>query len=740
MQYVTPALEKDVLQQGLPIGNGRIGALIGGAPERDFLYVSDASMWTGGTNVTLDENGQFPYGKDDFGSFVMLARLYLELEGHGGASIHDYRRELDLSNGCVRVQYRHHGVGYTRTYFASQPDDVIVIRLTCEKGGLHSGKLQLVSAHEDVTGGLDNSTLHFSGRLPNALRYAAASKVIADDGRTEIRGNILEFSKCSALTVIFSGGTDYAPCLEDGYRDPSAVPLNLAIEKTRRASTATAPTLLDTHTADYRSLFDTMLIDLGRSDDALRNQDTWQRLITRASNGAAPDPELEATYLQFGRYLTIAGSRDSLPTNLQGLWLKDNTPPWMSDYHTDINLQMNYWLPDRAGLGICFDALTRYCLSQFESWTRITKAHFNDARNRFKNSSGKLAGWTVAISTNPFGGNGWWWHPAGNAWLCNSLWQHYQYTQSKGYLQKIYPLLKGACEFWEARLIEITTTDDTGTVRKVLVDDSDWSPEHGPEHAKGITYAQELVWDLFENYAQSSAILSRDQGYAEAIKQLQQRLYLPQISPITGRLQEWMSPKDLGEDEHRHLSPLVGFFPGDRIHLDRSPAELIDGVTRLLEARGMSSFGWACAWRAICWARLRNSEKAYQLIITNLSPSHANSNGSAMNLFDIYSFGADSSAFQIDANYGTPVAMLEMLLYSRPGKIEILPALPLAWSKSGRITGVGARGGFLVDMEWRDGKATSIELTSVGGVSTNVIFNGQSQAVATGIGSRTKIL
>lgn len=670
----------------------------------------------------------------------MLARLYIELNGHAASSVHDYRRELDLSNGCVRLQYRHAGVRYTRTCFASYPDDVIVVRLICEEGGTHEGRLQLVSAHDDPTSDYRHDTLGFAGALPNGLRYAACSKVLTEGGKTEMRAGALHFSGCSALTIIFSGGTDYAPSSIHGYRDRSIVPLRLSVDKARAAAAANASDLLGTHVADYRSLYDTMRMDLGHSNPAQRELDTWQRLRLRAGEGAAADPELEATYLQFGRYLMISASRGSLPANLQGLWLKDNTPPWMGDYHTDINLQMNYWLPDRAGLGVCFDALTRYCLSQVDSWTRITHAHFNDSRNRFRNSSGKIAGWTVAISTNPFGGNGWWWHPAGNAWLCNSLWQHYQYTQDRGYLRQIYPLLRGACEFWEARLVEIEVPDAQGGSRRVWVDDKDWSPEHGPEDAVGITYAQELVWDLFENYREASRILARDARYAEVIGNLQHRLYLPQVSPTTGQLQEWMSADDLGEHEHRHLSPLVGFFPGDRIHPDRGQVALVGGVTKLLEARGMSSYGWACAWRAACWARLGDAEKAYQLILANLSPSQDHSNGSAVNLLDIYSLGADSSAFQIDANFGTPVAMLEMLVYSRPGKIKVLPALPAAWSKSGRISGVGARGGFLVDLEWHEGRARSIELTSVGGLTTEVVFDGTARTVSMKPGSRIRVL
>lgn len=440
-----------------------------------------------------------------------------------------------------------------------------------------------------------------------------------------------------------------------------------------------------------------------------------------------PDPELEAAYLQFGRYLMIAGSRGSLPLNLQGLWLDGNDPAWMGDYHTDINIQMNYWMADRAGLSACFDALTDYCLAQLPSWTDLTRRLFNDPRNRYRNSSGKNAGWTLAISTNPHGGNGWWWHPAGNAWMCNTLWEHYEFTRSSSHLERIYPLLKGACEFWEARLL---TTTPPGTAREVLIADSDWSPEHGPLDAKGITYAQELVWTLFGNYCVASAELGKDAAFADTIASLRKKLYLPRVSPTTGWLEEWMSPDNLGETTHRHLSPLVGLFPGDRIRPDGStPDDIVAGATALLTARGTESFGWANAWRSLCWARLKNPEKAYQLIVNNLRPSIDGGNGTAFNLFDIYELGEGNGVFQIDANFGTPAAAIEMLVYSRPGHVELLPALPEAWARSGSLTGAGARGGFVVDLHWRDGRPTRARIRSVGGRTTTVAYGGTTRTV-----------
>lgn len=710
--YGTPAAEANLLREGLPIGNGRLGALVGGDPAATCLFLTDGSMWLGKRDVPLGDDGQFEYTTAGFGSLIMLAKLHIAVEGHDAANVNDYRRELDLGQGVLRVTYRKDGVAYAWEAYASHPDDVIVLHLTQSGGGAFTGSVALQGMHGDATRA-EGAACHFAGTLENGLRYAAGVTASASSGSVAADGQGLRFVNCSALSVIVCGGTNYTPEMAKGYMDAAVDPLMLVTSKTNAAAKEPASTLRATHVADHRALFDTMRVDFGTSTKAQRGLDTWARLKARAAAGSAPDPELEATYLQYGRYLTIAGSRDRLPTGLQGLWLDSNNSPWMADYHGDINIQMNYWLPDRAGLPSCFEPFTAYCLSQLPAWTDATRKHFNDPRNSYRNSTGKIAGWAMGISTNIYGGGGWRWHPAGNAWLCNNLWQHYQYNPDPAYLARIYPVLKGACEFWASRLLTVTVDG-----REVLIDDADWSPEQGPTDAKGNTYSQELVRDLFQNYQQACGLLGKDADYATAIGRMQAKLYLPKVSPKTGWLEEWMTPDDLGEHQHRHLSPLVGFFPGDRLTVDGSPPSLIQGVRRLLEARGTGGYGWACAWRAICWARLRDAARAYQLVITNLKPSEHLTNGTALNLFDMYQLDATSEAFQIDANYGTPTAMLEMVMSSRPGLIELLPALPEAWAASGRVTGLGARGGFVVDVAWNDGKVISVTVRSEHGGKT----------------------
>ncbi|MFK0110394.1 glycosyl hydrolase family 95 catalytic domain-containing protein [Streptomyces sp. NPDC091217] len=719
--WQAPADDGSMIEQGLPVGNGRLGALASNDSGRELLLVTDATLWTGGLNDTLDSDGQFPYGRADFGSLTLLARLTVEIPDHDLGAVSGYRRTLDLDNGVVTASYVRSGVTYRRQIFASRPDDVIVLHFGQDGGGRYTGTITFEGTHGE-TGGTAES---FAGSFANGLKYGAAVKAYGSGGSVRVSGSHISFTDCRELTVVLSGGTDYAPDAAAHYRNPSLDPLALARTKVKAAARNSADTLLRTHAADHRALFGQFDLSLGTSTADQRELDTWARLQARADTGD-PDPELEAAYAQFGRYLMIAGSRDSLPMGLQGIWLDGNDPDWMGDYHTDINIQMNYWMADRLGLSQCFDAFTDYCVDQLPSWTDTTRRLFQDPRNRYRNSRGKVAGWTVGISTNPFGGGGWWWHPAGNAWLCQSLWEHYEFTRSRAHLEKIYPLLKGACEFWEARLL--TTTLDNG--KEVLIADSDWSPEQGPLDAKGITYAQEQVWILFGNFRTAAAELKRDAGYAATIGGLRERLYLPVVSPKTGWLEEWMSPDNLGETTHRHLSPLFNLFPGDRIRPDGStPADIVKGATALLTARGMDSFGWANAWRSLCWSRLKDADKAYQLVVRNLRPSSNGSNGTSPNLFDIYEVEQGRGIFQIEANFGTPTAILEMLLYSRPGHLELLPALPDAWAASGSVTGAGARGGFVVDLRWHDGKPTEARIRSVGGRTTTVAYGGKTRTV-----------
>ena len=727
MWYTTPGVEASIIQQGLPIGNGRLGALTTGDSSDDAFYMTDNSFWQGTANTTLDSDGdgQFPYDVTDFGTFGQMATAHLSLPAHTASAISGYQRRLDLSNGFASVTYQLGSASYQRDVWASHPDDVIVIYLTQTRGGTYTGSFSLAGTHGEsvAADGSLSAAVSFAGTLSTGGEtYAALAAAAVTGGTVSTSGSSVTFTDCTEVVLVLSGGTDYSSTAS-GYLESTINPLTVARSKATAALAQSGATLLDNHVADYQALAGAMTVNLGTSTAAQNAMSTGARLAARSSSGT-PDPQLEASYLLFGRYLAITGSRTALPMGLQGLWINTDTPAWMADYHTDINLEMNYWLPDRTGMPDCFEAFADYCMAQLPAWEARTQSLFNSSDNGFRNSSGKIAGFTIAISLNPYGGLGWWWHPAGGAWLANSLYDHYLYTQDTTYLRTIYPLLKSACQFWQARLITTTWTDANGVAHTVLIDDADWSPEHGPTNAKGITYAQELVWQLFQNYQQAAAILDEDASFATAVASLQSQLYLPQVSPLYGWLEEWMTPDDLdsGDDQHRHLSPFIGLFPGDRITADQSPAPLLAGVINLLGARGMQNYGWAVAWRSLCWARLKNSANAYQELVYQLTPSVSGSNGTAINFFDIYDNGSSTGVFQIDANFGMPSAMVEMLLYSRPGYLQLLPALPTAWAASGSVTGLRARGGFTVNFSWTHGQVVTATVYNIGASSASTLL------------------
>ncbi|MEU6208023.1 glycoside hydrolase N-terminal domain-containing protein, partial [Micromonospora musae] len=414
--WSAPGSVNSLIEQGLPVGNGRLGALASNDPARELLTISDATLWTGGLNDTLQSDGQFPYGRDDFGSLTLLGTLTVDIPEHDLGVVDNYRRTLDLAQGLIGATYEIDGVSYRRQIFASRPDDAIVLHFSREGRGTYTGTVSLAGTHGEVTTA-DGRYASFGASFANGLKYGAAVTAHSSSGTVAVQGNSITFTGCRDLTVVVSGGTNYAPDAGTGFRDPSVEPERLARAKVLAAARESLRDLLHTHVADFRPLFERFDLDLGTSSPAQRELDTWGRLTARWRDNV-PDPELEAAYVQFGRYLTISGSRGSLPMGLQGPWLDGNDPDWMGDYHTDVNIQMSYWLADRAGLSDCFDALADYCVAQLPAWTDVTRRLFNTATNRFRNSSGRVAGWTVAFSTNPYGGSGWWWHPAGNAWLC----------------------------------------------------------------------------------------------------------------------------------------------------------------------------------------------------------------------------------------------------------------------------------------------------------------------------------
>lgn len=513
----------------------------------------------------------------------------------------------------------------------------------------------------------------------------------------------LRFEQCNAITLVLGAKTAYLPDRAKGWRGPHPhESLTCTVDAAAARSYAE---LCAEHERDHRVPFGSLQLSLGSTPPEVAARPTDERL-ERYGRGAA-DPELEGLFFQFGRYLLIASSRPgSLPANLQGVWNEVNNPPWTCDYHADINVEMNYWPADVANLSECFQPLADWMLASLPVWTETTRATF------------KVPGWTIRGHNGIQGGFGSQWYHACNAWLCRNLWDHYEFTQDKEFLRRVYPMMKQAAEYWDAQLIE----RDGKLLTSVT-----YSPEHGP-HEEGISFAHQLVWDLYGNTAAAAAILGADREFAERLTSRRAKLLGPQIGRW-GQLQEWKGDIDDPKDHHRHTSHLLAVYPGVQISPEKTP-ELATAAATSLIARGEESTGWALAWRINIWARLREAERAYGYIrrqlrpVTSLKIQGDAGGGTYANLLDC------CPPFQIDGNFGYTAGVAEMLVQSQHGIIELLPALPKAWP-TGNVKGIRARGGYEVDIEWKKGKVTAYRIASQQPREVTIRVNGDVKTITT---------
>jgi alpha-L-fucosidase 2 len=733
----------DLWSKGVfPLGNGRLGCTVFGGPEEERIHFNEDSLWVGNEDHT---GGYQPFGD-----------LYINF---GHREFTNYRRELDISRALHTIRYESGGVAYTREYFASHPDQVLVFRFTAEKPGSLSGEMRLDSMHRSpiaaaqghakeamaaILTKAEGQTLTLAGESKDLfwwpavikkglrgreyvddkiinLSYEAQARLLHHGGELSIHADRILFKGCDELTILLAADTNYVNDRSKGWVGEH--PRERLRGQLDRAAAKGYAELLETHVKDYRSLYDRFSLTLGQPDPGKQAMTTAARLAAYQPGG---DPGLETLLYRYARYLTISSSRPghgALPANLQGLWLFHLRPAWLCDYHTDINLQMNYWFVDQANLPECFLPLAEWIDS-------IREVRKEETRKVL----GVKRGWLMRSENGIFGGSTYYFQKGDSAWISQNLWDHFAFTRDEEYLRRYaYPVMKEICEFWFDHLKELPD----GT----LVVPDGTSPEHGPKnnddgtitlveglrtHLDGVSYDQQMCWDLFTNTIEASEALGVDEEFRRQLREKRGRLLGPRIGRW-GQLQEWMEDVDDPKNQHRHVSHMLAVYPGRQIHPTTTP-EFAKAAKVSVTARGNGRTGWSKVFKSCVFARLLDAENAYKLAAdVLLTKTHPN-------------LWTTHPPFQIDCNFGFAAAVNEMLAQSHMGYVHLLPALPKQWSE-GDVKGMKLRGGYEMDMTWKDGLPTRVVVRNPTGKDGNlrVVFQGKSMEFQIAAGQRIEL-